>query len=179
MPHQMKDNVQFLIILDTSAILSGKPINFRDKKIVTTPGVSEEIKPGGRDYQIFQNLKEKGLIIKQPLKKSIVKIKEVINKTGDVGRLSTADIEILALAYEKKFEKINVLILTDDYSIQNAANELDICFETISQTGITKRFKWSYRCLGCGKKFKENINICPICGAGTKNIISNKKYLRK
>ena len=178
MPHQMKDNDQFIIILDTSAILSGKPIDFKNAKIITAPGVSDEIKPGGRDFQIFQNLKEKGLIIQQPSKKSIDKIKDVIKNTGDFGRLSTTDIEILALAYEKKIGKNNVSIITDDYSIQNVADELNINFETISQSGITKKFKWSYRCQGCGKKFKENINICPICGAGTKNIISKKEDLK-
>jgi len=179
MPPQIIGNDQLIIILDTSAILSGKPIDFKDATLLTTPGVSSEINPGGRDYQLFQNLIEKGLIIQQPSKKSINKIKEVINKTGDSGRLSKTDIEILALAYEKKDEQVNVSIITDDYSIQNTANELNICFETISLSGITKKFKWTYRCRGCGKKFKENINICPICGAGIKNIISNKEELRK
>lgn len=168
-----------ILILDTSAILSGKFINIEDAKLLTTPSVSNEINPGGRDYQIFQNLKEKGLTIQQPSEKSIMKIKEIINKTGDSGRLSDTDIEILALAYEKKFERIKVTILTDDYSIQNVANEIGIYFETISQLGITKKFKWTYRCRGCGKKFKENISICPICGADIKNAISNKENLKK
>ena len=83
------------------------------------------------------------------------------------------------MAYEKKIERINVSILTDDYSIQNVANELGIHFETMSQSGITKKFKWIYRCRGCGKKFKENISICPICGASTKNVISDKENLKK
>lgn len=73
----------------------------------------------------------------------------------------------------------DVMILTDDYSIQNVASELKIKFETISQSGITKRFKWIYQCRGCGKKFKENISICPICGARTRDTISNKKSLRR
>jgi len=176
---QKIDKYQSVIILDTSAILSGKPIDFKDEKLLTTPGVSNEITPGGRDYQIFQNLKEKGLTIQQPSQNSIEKIKKIINRTGDCGRLSDTDIELLALAYEKKIDKINVSILTDDYSIQNSATELGIRFDAISQSGITKKFKWTYRCRGCGKKFKENINICPICGTSTKNVISNKENLKE
>ena len=168
-----------LFILDTSAILSGKPINFKDNIIMTTPGVSKELSPGGRDYQFYQFLKEKGLCIQLPSKESINKVRTICQKTGDIKRLSKTDIEILALALDKKKENKDAIILTDDYSIQNVAYELKIKFETISQSGNTKKFKWTYRCRGCGKKFKENINICPICGAKTKNIILNKEELRK
>ena len=37
-------------ILDTSAILSGKPLNFPDAEMVTTFSMSSELKPGGKDY---------------------------------------------------------------------------------------------------------------------------------
>lgn len=168
-----------IVILDTSAILSGKPIDLEDAIIMTTPGVSNELSPGGRDYQFFQFLIEKGLTIQLPSKESINKIRIICQKTGDTNRLSDTDIEILALSLERNEDDAEVIILTDDYSIQNAANELNIRFETISQSGITKRFKWTCRCRGCGKKFKENISICPICGTETKNIISNKEKLRK
>jgi UPF0271 protein len=167
-------------ILDTSAILSGKPINFDNVNLVTTQGVSDELKPGGRDYQQLQFLIEKGLTIRLPSKDSINYIKKTSTETGDIGRLSKTDIEVLALAYEiKKEEDEEPVILTDDYSIQNIADYLNIGYMSISQTGITKRFKWTYRCRGCGKKFKDNISICPICGADTKKIISSKKDFNK
>ena len=167
-------------ILDTSAILSGKPINFDNVNLVTTQSVSDELKPGGRDYREFQFLIEKGLTIRLPSKNSIDKIKKTSTETGDNGRLSKTDIEVLALAYEIKNEPDQeVFILTDDYSIQNIADHLNIEYLSISQTGITKRFKWTYRCRGCGKKFKDNISICPICGADTKKIISSKKDIIK
>ena len=172
-------NKQKKYVLDTSAILSGKPINFGKSEIVTTSSVSNELSPGGQDYQNFQYLKEKGLIVKLPNKKAIIKIKEISLKTGDRYRLSNTDIEILALAFELN-EKNNydVIILTDDYSIQNVADALNLKFEAINQVGITKRFKWDYRCRGCGKIFKDRINICPICGTETRSVISNKKDIK-
>ena len=174
----MNSNKKKIYVLDTSAILSGKPINFENNKIITSQGVSKELKPGGRDYTSFQYLIEKGLSIQIPKKESINKINEIVAKTGDANRLSKTDIEILALAYElnKNSEKL-VTIITDDYSIQNIANYLDIKFETINQKGITKRFKWINRCQGCGKKFKDDINICPICGAETKKIVAKKQEI--
>jgi UPF0271 protein len=168
-----------LFIIDTSAILSGKPINIASENMVTTSSVSDEFKPGGKDYRNFQFLKEKGLLAKLPSKESISLIKSSAEETGDLYRLSSADIEILALALEVNNEKNKeAVILTDDYSIQNVANSLNIKFQSISQRGITKKFKWLYRCPGCGKQFKESIRICPICGTETKISIGNKYQMK-
>jgi len=166
-------------VLDTSAILSGKPINLGEVEIVTIPRVSDELTPGGRDYQNFQYLKEKGLIILTPHKKNIDEVKRISDKTGDQYRLSITDIEILALALElNNKDNYEIIILTDDYSIQNVANALNLKFQSISQNGITKRFKWDYRCRGCGKRFKDRIKICPICGTETRSIVSNKEAIK-
>ncbi len=169
-----------IFILDTSAILSGKPLTLGINNTVTTSGVSHELQPGGRDYRTFLFLQEQGLKICDPTKESIKKIHEVATESGDINRLSKADIEVLALALEMNQEnEENVTILTDDYSIQNVAHALNINFKSISQDGITKSFKWTYRCSGCGKKFNENIKTCPICGALTKTIISQKKDIKR
>lgn len=168
-----------IYILDTSAFLSGKPINFEKNKIITSQSVSDELKPGGRQYNAFQFLIEKGLTIKIPSTESVKKIKEIINKTGDINRLSKTDIEILALALDINNNGKKAVIITDDYSIQNVANNLNIEFEPINQSGITKRFIWTCRCRGCSRNFKENIKICPICGSETKTVISSKKMIKK
>lgn len=167
-----------VFILDTSAIFSGKSISLDNNTLVTTPGISKEINTGGRDYRTFQYLMEKGLNINMPSKESITKIDRISEETGDKDRLSIADKEILALALDINGDaNKEAIIITDDYSIQNVAHILKIKFVTISQRGITKKFKWIYRCSGCGKKFEENIKTCPICGATTKNIISNKENI--
>ena len=169
-----------VFILDTSAVLSGKPINLDNFMIVTTPGVSKELKPGGRDFRGFQFLIEKGLAIDVPSKESLDKINTTSIETGDTGRLSKADREILALALDvNRNDDKEAIILSDDYSIQNVAHVLNIKFENINQLGITKRFKWIYQCRGCGKKFKENIKTCPICGARMKNIVSRKENIER
>ncbi|MFW6119865.1 MAG: NOB1 family endonuclease [Petrotogales bacterium] len=164
-------------IIDTSAILSGKPINLENANMLTTPSVSDEIQPGGMDYRIFKFLQEKGLVIQSPSKESVNKVKKIAEKTGDKERLSPADIDILALALDVN-KNHNGIILTDDYSIQNVAAALHIKFQSFSQRGITKRFKWHYRCPGCGKQFKEWIKICPICGTETKILIDHKNHIK-
>lgn len=168
-----------IFLIDTSAILSGKPINLNNSSMVTTPLVSDELKPGGKDYRKFQFLQEIGLTIQSASIESIKKIKKTAEKTGDIERLSSADIEIIALAWDIKIKgKDESVILTDDYSIQNVANNLKIKFQSVSQRGITKRFKWLYHCPGCGKRYNESIKICNICGTKIKISIGQKQQMK-
>ncbi len=172
------DKTKKIFILDTSAVLSGKPINMKNSIIATTPKISNELKPSGRNYQAFQFLKEKGLCILTPSYQSLKIIDKTSIETGDIGRLSMADKELLAVALDlKKKGENQPVIVTDDYSIQNVAHGLKIEFKNISEQGITKKFRWINRCRGCGKKFKDNITKCPICGAKTKKIILKKENL--
>ena len=46
-----------IYVIDTSAILSGKPLNFSDAEILTTFSMSSELKPGGKDYQNFMYIR--------------------------------------------------------------------------------------------------------------------------
>lgn len=170
---------QKTFILDTSAILSGKTINFKNAKIITTPGVSDEISPGGKSYRSFQLLKEQGLEIRYPTEESVKKIDSVSNQTGDANRLSKVDKEVLSLALDIKKKEEEAVILTDDYSIQNMATFLEIDFENVSQEGIKKKYRWHYQCTGCRKKFEENIKVCPICGSATKTIITKSEKIGK
>ena len=167
-----------ILIVDTSAILSGKTFDSDDLPMITCSGVDNELKPGGKDYQKYQLLKEKGLTVLTSDKKSIDFIRKTANETGDIDRLSKTDMEILALAYQLRNEGKNPIILTDDYSIQNLAKFLDLDFENINQLKITKKFKWTYRCRGCGKRYKDIVKTCPICGAEIKKVVSSEENIK-
>lgn len=161
-----------IFVVDTSAFLSGKPLNFDNAQLITSIDIEKEIKSGGKDFHNYIYLKEKGLILKSASKSSLKKIKETSKKTGDIDRLSLFDIGILAIALdENKRKNVEVVLLTDDYSIQNVAIYNNIKFKSVNQEGIIKKFKWINRCLGCRKKFNDNIKICPVCGSNTKKIV--------
>jgi endoribonuclease Nob1 len=167
-----------VFIIDTSAILSGKPIAITDATILTTPGVSDEFSPGGRDFRTFELLKETGLSIQSPSKAALTIVKQTARETGDDRRLSDADVEIVALALDvNKEPEQEATILSDDYSIQNVASTLHIKYQGFLHKGITKKFKWVSRCPGCGKQFDEITKICPICGTTTRSSLSQKKNL--
>lgn len=169
-----------MYIIDTSALLSGKSIHAVDSILATTPGVYAEIKPGGRDYRMFELLLEKGLVIESPSEKSIKAIKKTAEETGDIQRLSSADIEILALSLDYiNSDMKKPIILTDDYSIQNVACVLQLTFQNMSQKKITKKFKWLCRCPGCGKQFTTQIKTCTTCGTETRLVVQQQQDIKK
>ena len=172
------------LILDTSALLSGKDFfSSTEYKIYTTPKVTDELKrPAKNDDRSdierkFEYLVEAGLKIVTPSENSLIKVKTAAERTGDIKRLSPTDLEIIALALELTETHEEVIIFTDDYSIQNLSAELDLKFKSVTEKGIAKKFFWKYKCSGCGKEWKEPLDICPICGSKIKTKIKNKEKL--
>lgn len=104
------------------------------------------------------------------------KIKVASKKVGDIRYLSEADLEVLALALELKSEGLDPLIVTDDYSIQNVANEINVKFTSLMTYGIRFRFDWILYCPACHRKYPSDykFKVCKVCGTELK-----RKPLRK
>jgi UPF0271 protein len=174
----MNKNNKIILLIDSSVILSGKPLNIDADLLVTTSKIANEFTPGGRDYRYFQYLRNKGLTIQDPLNKSIQTIKKEVKVSGETLRLSDADISLLALAYELKKQNKTPILITDDYSIQNIANNVGIPYQSFNQKGITKRFKWERRCRGCRKKIIDDVDVCPVCGSTIIHVIKKKNSIK-
>lgn len=153
-----------VLILDTSAVLSGVPPP-PDARLVTSPAIEEELKPGGPTGRAFENLRARGLEVRSPSPDSLARARAAATATGDADRLSPADLELVALAVELAPE--GALLLTDDYSVQNVAKRLGLPFEGIAQRGIQAEFQWRLRCTGCGRWYDEppKSKECPVCGS--------------
>ncbi|MGI6472040.1 MAG: NOB1 family endonuclease [Candidatus Methanomethylophilaceae archaeon] len=147
-----------MLILDTSAFFVMDWIP--DEEFLCPPGVVDELK---RYDDPRLALWDDRLRTSDVTDGSMKRVKEEARRTGDLGRLSDVDLSVLALALD-----MNGTILSDDYSIQNVAKSMGIPFRPVGTKGIEKKFKWNYRCIGCGKWYKEHYDECPICGSGTK-----------
>jgi len=132
------------------------------ENMVTIPEVVEEIKDEDSNFYLsLLNLR-----VEDVNDKYIKKVVKGARKTGDIHRLSKTDIKLIAKALELKEglnEEDNVILLTDDYSIQNLAMHFGIKFENVVQKTISKAFKWIKVCKGCGRKIEND--VCPICGS--------------
>jgi len=146
-----------IYIVDSSFFIEEHKESIR--LVYTTQSVIEEAKSlkARLRMEIFN------VNIQNPSKKSIEEIKKKAKEIGEYG-LSNTDIEVLALAYELN-SKYKVILLSDDYSIQNIASHLGINIKSISKKKISKIIEWEKYCLVCGNKVPENSKNCIYCGS--------------
>jgi UPF0271 protein len=149
-------------VLDTSALISGE--DFMGGEFYTTFSAVKEAQKKGMTPQLesILDIKIKSM---NPGKKHVEVVVAQSEKTGDIKRLSPTDIEILALARE-----LDAMILSDDYSIQNLANEMGLKYHGVLIKEIEEKIYWTYKCRGCGKPFEKPHKKCPVCGSGIKTI---------
>jgi len=145
-------------ILDSSFFLSGYPVP--DGELYTIPFVVEEVRPDRKELHFALS---KGLQVIEPSEGSLRTVRDTAQRTGDVGRLSEADISILALALEK-----GGILVSDDYSVQNCATVLGVRFESLLEKGISKVATWYHRCAYCGRYEETDRNDCTTCGGPMK-----------
>jgi UPF0271 protein len=148
-------------VLDTSALLSGKDLP-ADSEMYTSPKILEELKHG-RMRRRLDFLIESGLRVVSPSEGKLKEVLSAAERSGDISRVSEADMEILGLAME-----LEATLLTDDYSIQNLASILGVDYKGISQDEIKETRKWRIRCKGCGRFWDTMHPSCPVCGSELK-----------
>ena len=156
-----------VIVLDTSAFIAGfDPLTVPEKQY-TVPEVKKELIAGSMPWMRFNAaIENRKVMIVKPKDSVFQKILEESKKVGDMRYLSEADLQILALALELKGRGLSPLIITDDYSIQNVANKIDVEFTSLLTFGIKFRFKWILYCPACYHKYPPDykFNICEVCG---------------
>jgi len=160
-----------VLVLDTSAFVSGfDPFSLSEEQ-VTVPRVEEEIKRNSMVKVRFETSLESGRVkIKSPSKEFLNQIKISASKLGDSFKLSETDLELLALSLQLKAEGITPQIVTDDYSIQNVATQLGIEFLALATLGIKRLLEWIRYCPACHREYPANYSTkeCQICGTTLK-----------
>lgn len=141
-------------VLDSSAIF--RRANYEN--MLTVPEVvSEVLDENSETYLEVKNLK-----VESASEESLKEVLKAARRTGDIYKLSKTDLKVIAKALDEKKRGNDVVIVSDDHSIQNIAFELGIGFEGIAQK-IKYKFGWTKVCKGCGRRIE--IDICPICGS--------------
>ena len=153
-------------VLDSSAFLSGKDLSGFQPSL-TTEGVLGELVRLGREEPLTRC---PWLQLAQPGPQAMEQVKEASRRTGDMGRLSRTDSELVALSLE-----LGATLISDDYSIQNVALELGVKVLSLSERGIQEKRNWTLRCRGCGRYFQderlqEKGALCPVCGSGLRKV---------
>ncbi|MGD6851943.1 MAG: NOB1 family endonuclease [Candidatus Bathyarchaeia archaeon] len=166
-----KEAPRRIVILDTSAFLAGFDPFAWGGESVTVPKVEEEILRDSMVKMRFQTALESGKVkVKAPMQQSIEAAEASAGKAGDFHKLSEADLQLLALAYELKAQGYTPQIVTDDYCIQNVASKLGIEFCALATFGIKRVLEWVRYCPACHKQYPATTKQreCQICGTELK-----------
>ena len=171
MKNQADDKRKRVIVLDTSAFLAGFDPFSLSVEQVTVPKVEEEIRRNSIINTRFRTAIENGkLEVKAPRPEFLNNVKVIADKLGDWHLLSEADTQLLALALELKAEGNTPQIVTDDYSIQNVAAQMDIEFLVLATFGIKRLLEWIRYCPACHREYPTNFSskACLVCGTKLK-----------
>ena len=158
---------QIIIVLDTSAFIAGfEPLSIQTPQF-SVPEVKNELAADSLPRTRFDAAVENGrLKVTTPRPEFVEKTRIAAKIVGDLLSLSDADVQVLALALEMKDSGHRSQIITDDYSIQNVANQLDIAFVPLITLGIKYRFCWTLYCPACYNKYSADYQskYCRVCG---------------
>lgn len=165
------------MVLDTSAFIAGfDPLSIADS-VYSVKAVETELASGSLPWIRFKTAVENDkLKVRAPNPEFLDRVKESSGDVGDVFFLSDVDIQVLALALELKSAGNRPLIVTDDYSIQNVANQLSLEFAPLMTFGIRFKLHWIRYCPACRRKYPPDYKHrkCENCGTELK-----RKPLRK
>jgi len=154
-----------IYVLDTSALIFGF-LPTKNSQLYTTEDAVREIRKNKFSKLKIDTLVSQGLIkIVIPSRYYISKVEEKAKSLSEL-KLSKADKSIIALSlFLKDTQNDQIIIVTDDYSLQNVAASLGIKFKSLTVRGITKKIEWIIYCPACGKAVRDSKeNFCPVCG---------------
>ena len=171
-----------VLVLDASALIAGfDPLSVDDMQY-SVPEVRRELVSNSLPWVRFNTAVEGGrLKVGVPTDRSLRRVREASKRVGDVLFLSDADMRVLALALELKDDGYNPQIVTDDYSIQNVADQLGIGFAPLMTCGIRFRLQWIRYCPACYRKYPSDYRFksCEVCGTELRRKPLRKKAVRK
>jgi len=169
-----------VIVLDTSAFIAGfDPFSIGEEQY-TISGVKEELIRSSMPWVRFKTAMESGkLKVRTPGKTFLEKVKASAAVMGNTFFLSETDLQVLALALELKARGYTPLIATDDYSIQNVANQMGLEFASLATFGIRFRLQWMRYCPACHRKYPAGYKskTCEVCGTELKRKPTRRSHL--
>jgi len=142
-------------VLDASAFIHEYDA---DGATATVPAVREELEDAA-GYR-FDAREGAGMRLHVPDEATLERVDRTAESTGDAGALSRTDARLLAAAFE-----LDATLVTDDYAMQNVAEELGVDVEVIARDGIDERRDWQFQCQGCGRIYDDNRDRCEVCGS--------------
>jgi len=170
-----------IYVFDTSAFIMGLLPSILDQKSLTTSEVVSEL--GGKRFneKYSAALYVGKLEVTSPSEDYRTLVEDASLDSGDRLKLSKADMSILALALELKAHGSDPTIVSDDFAVQNVAEQLGLNYIHLSSFGIKSHIKWIWYCPACRRPLPKGFRgeLCPTCGTKVKRKALRKSALKK
>ena len=137
-----------ILVIDNTAFAHGFNLNILHSSGVSvfiTPEIYNEASQNIKSRQLLEISQNQGILnIQNADQENSNKVEHISIESGDSVTLSDADKSIIALAFELKIMNPNksVMLMSDDYAIQNVCSLMQIKIYTLNQQGIKKIIKW-------------------------------------
>lgn len=159
-------------IADSAVFIMGNcPVS--PSRMITITLVEDEIRSDEASLR-YDIAKAEGLRVEAVDPGFLERVKEQATQTRDIEKLSRTDLGILskALEYQEHLGD-GVILITDDFAVQNIAARLGIAVMPVAQRVIRDQIIWQKQCIGCFRHFKDG-DECPVCGSPLRKKMKKK-----
>ena len=174
------------LILDNTAFVSGFNLNIiilqhPELHVFITSEIYEEAYRNPRSRQIIAIAEAQDILnIRDPSADALQQVKRAATSSGDIGALSSADQSLMALHVDLHHQhpEWHILLMSDDYSVQNVSPRLNISIFRFQKSGIRRTYVWQVYCPQCFRKYPPTqLGMeCEMCGAILKRKKKKKKF---
>jgi len=154
-----------IVVLDTTSLLAKIHMYLRNVDIYVSSRVVDEVKDMENRSALELGLDIGRVNIEDPVDEVREYVRRKARELGEHVSLSETDIDVAALAYMLR-SCGNVIVFTDDYSLQNLLMYIGISFKPLRTIGIKNLYKYRVYCSKCGYiSMNSEEEYCPICGS--------------
>lgn len=169
-----------VLVLDASALIMGLDPLGLEYETYSVPEVAAELREQtSPSYRFAMSISLRKLQIRSPTKLSLKEVLGKATKLGDQIALSPADVNVLALALDLHKDGMSPIVVSDDYALQNVAEEFGLSYQSLATLGIREKFDWVRYCPACFRRYSGELQICQVCGTKLKRKPLRKRTIRK
>lgn len=167
MHQELSPSGRIAVILDTGALLAKyyRLLPRTGVDVFTTSLAVSEVRDAENKQALMEAI-EMGIIgVVDPEKRHVELTIRVARDVGSLSKLSLTDIHIAALALMLRERYESVVVITDDYELQNLLYNLKVSFKPLRTRGITKFIAHTVYCPLCHYIPSSPGEVtCPFCG---------------
>jgi len=166
-------------VVDTTALLA-KWVLMVPSTVYTVPQVIAEARDQ-ESRQATETAIELGrLRVLEPPPAAVKEARDAAHQLGLHLSLSETDIAVAALALHLAGKNNDVVMVTDDYALQNLATSLGLRFMPLRTRGIREKRSYTVKCPACGFTSSEpGLRLCPRCGTPLRRYIRRRSRATK